>query len=68
MIVFRYVVNEEHGGIVFASDAEEAKAKIKRYYSLMNDGYGITDENIQVWEYTDDDYYCSEVPDVYDCY
>ena len=68
MIGFRYVVNEEHGGIVFASDAEEAKAKIKRYYSLMNDGYGITDENIQVWKYTDDDYYCSEVPDVYDCY
>lgn len=68
MISFRYVVNNEHGGIVFAKDEEEAKANIKRYYALMKDGYGITDENIQIWKNEDDDYYCSEVPDVYECY
>ncbi len=68
MIGFRYVVNEKHGGMVFASDAEEAIAKIKRYYPLMYDGNGIENEGIQIWKYTDDDYYCSEVPDVYDCY
>lgn len=65
---FRYIINYEHGGIVFAIDKKEAKAKLKRYYSLMNNGYEVTDQSIQIWKYDDDEYYCSEVPDVYDCY
>lgn len=67
MDAYRYIVNE-HGGIVFAIDESEAKAKVKRYSILMNDGYALSDDDVQVWKYENDDYYCSEVPDVYDCY
>ena len=68
MTAYRYIVNlpSYTGGIVFAKDEAEARAKITRHYLLMYEGY--RPENIQIWKYEDDDYYCSEVPDVYDCY
>ncbi len=68
MTAYRYIVDSSPytGGIVFAEDEIEAKAKVTRHYILTYGGYAP--EDIQIWKYEDDDYYCSEVPDVYDCY
>ena len=65
MTAYRYTTDHS-GGVVFAEDKVEAEAKVRRHYILTYGGYET--ENITLWKYEDDDYYCSEVPDVYDCY
>lgn len=69
MKAFRYSINSgETGGIVMAINSFEAKMKIARYHEAK--GYSFDWENVtvDVWEWSEDDYYCPEEPDVFNCY
>lgn len=56
--MWRYT-NHKNGGIVFATTKEKAQEKLKTKYEK---------DNFEVWEWTNDDYYDSDHPDVIDCY
>ena len=62
MTAYRYSINGEHGGMVFANNKEEAEGKLIEFYKR-----DIINSNIEIWKWEDDDFY-KPVPDVYDCY
>lgn len=63
MIAYRYTIDEgRHGGIVFASNEDEADEKLAQFY-----GDDIEESFVEIWKWEDDDFY-KPIPDVYDCY
>lgn len=62
--VWRYVVEDKFGGIVFADTKEEAEYKVKARYSRFLDSIS----NVLVWKIEEDDFFDAENPDVLDCY
>lgn len=65
--LWRYSINiGELGGVVIADCLEEAYNKVKKKYGDQNK-YGNKNE-IEVWEFKNDDYYDKNNKDVVECY
>lgn len=65
--LWRYSINTgELGGVVIADCLEEAYNKVKKKYGDQNK-YGNKNE-IEVWEFKNDDYYDKDNEDVVECY
>ena len=65
--LWRFSINTgELGGVVIADCLEEAYNKVKKKYGDQNK-YGNKNE-IEVWEFKNDDYYDRDNKDVVECY
>lgn len=65
--LWRYSINTgELGGVVIADCLEEAYNKVQKKYGNENK-YGNKNE-IEVWNFLNDDYYDKENKDVVECY
>lgn len=65
--LWRYSINTgELGGVVIADCLEEAYNKVKKKYGEL-DKHGDKNE-IEVWEFKNDDYYDKNNKDVVECY
>lgn len=65
--LWRYSINTgEFGGVVIADCLEEAYNKVQKKYGDKNK-YGNKNE-IEVWNFLNDDYYDKENKDVVECY
>ena len=51
-----------------AINSFEAKMKIARYHEAKGDSFDWEKVTVDVWEWSEDDYYCPEEPDVLNCY
>ena len=65
--LWRFSINTgELGGVVIADCLDEAYNKVKKKYGDQNK-YGNKNE-IEVWEFKNDDYYDRDNKDVVECY
>ncbi len=69
MFAYRYSINDgETGGIVIAASPLFAKRKVMRYHEIEGWDFDWSKDEIKIWRWEDDEYYCRIMPDVMNCY
>jgi len=61
---YRYSLDMSHGGIVIATDKDEAKHKVAARYKDDEDPPG----EILIWDIKEDEFFDEKHPEVMDCY